>query len=422
MILPPSAPAALSGPQRHCHLLLLFYLPKANVTLETVCQVNGVDCSIARQDIAEVSAEIQRYHRLVLNQETSGNYRLIGAELDQRLCLLHWLRRALRLVPDFVQQQFSPALKQHLRTLQTEKALYDEHNLQALVQHCALALSRDFSSRDRQFLQLFIQHSLCRRTSADFNNSQRSWLHGRAEHQIAEEIVRHWQKRCHPAPYASEVWLFALLLSQLHAPVSTGIRYDYERELLAAVREMIAHFQSISASSFGNEQGLCDRLYTHLAQALERSLFGIGIDNSLTEEVPRLYPTLLRTTQAAVKAFEQRYNLTFSPEELGLIAIIFGAWLMQENVLQEKQILLLTGKNAALEKDVERQLRELTLLPLNIKYLDVTEYQRISAPKGVTLVITPYATPLPLYSPPLIHAEMPLQPHQQQRIRLLLES
>ncbi|WP_342754025.1 stationary phase inducible protein CsiE [Pantoea sp. MBD-2R] len=422
MILPPSAPAALSSPQRHCHLLLLFYLPNAAVTLETICKVNSVDDSTARQDIAEVAAKIQHYHRLVLRHEASGHYGLIGAELDQRLCLLHWLRRALRLVPDFVQQQFSPALKQHLKRMQTEKALYDEHNLQALVQHCALGLSRDFSSRDRQFLQLFIQHSLCRRASTDFTDSQRSWLNGRAEHQLAEEIVRHWQKRCHPAPDASEVWLFALLLSQLHAPVTTEIRYDYERELLAGVREMIAHFQALSANRFCNEQGLCDRLYTHLAQALERCLFGIRIDNSLTEEVPRLYPKLLRTTQAAVKAFEQRYNLTFSPEELGLIAILFGAWLMQENVLQEKQILLLTGKDAALEKEVEQQLRELTLLPLNIKYLDVAEYQSNSAPKGVALVITPYATPLPLYSPPLIHAELPLQPHQQQRIRLLLES
>ncbi len=422
MILPPSTPTALSSPQRHCHLLLLFYLPNTVVTLDSVCLVNSVDPSTARQDIAEVTAEIQRYHRLVLRQEASGNYRLDGAELDRRLCLLHWLRRALRLVPDFVQQQFSPALKQHLKTLRTEKALYDERNLQALVQHCALGLCRDFTPRDRQFLQLFMQHSLCRRISADFTGSQRAWLSGRAEHQVAEDIVRHWQKRCHPAPDASEIWLFALLFSQLHAPVITEIRHDYERDLLAAVREMIAQFQALSASRFSNEQGLCNQLYTHLAQALERSLFDIGIDNSLTEEVIRLYPRLLRTTQASLATFEQRYSLTFSQEEVGLITIIFGAWLMQENVLQEKQILLLTGKDAELEKEVEQQLRELTLLPLNIKYLDVAEYQRSSALKGVALVITPYATPLPLYSPPLIHAELPLQPHQQQRIRLLLES
>ncbi len=43
------------------------------------------------------------------------------------------------------------------------------------------------------------------------------------------------------------------------------------------------------------------------------------------------------------------------------------------------------------------QLRELTLLPLNIKYLSVTQFQQQGAPKDVTLVVTPYTTALPLF-------------------------
>ncbi|WP_245306395.1 hypothetical protein, partial [Salmonella enterica] len=34
----------------------------------------------------------------------------------------------------------------------------------------------------------------------------------------------------------------------------------------------------------------------------------------------------------------------------------------------------------------------------------------------------PYATPLPLFSPPLIHADRALTEHQQQQIRKILES
>lgn len=421
MTQPLIGPAAFSSPQRRCHLLLLLYLP-GSVTLELLCQLNGVDPSVARQDIAEVTAEIQRYHRLSLLQHATDGYRIDGAELDRRLCLLHWLKRALRLSPDFVRQHFSPALKQQLQTLRIEKALYDDHNLNALVHHCAQGLSREFTSRDCQFLALFMQHSLGRQAPLSFNEAQQAWLAKRREYQVAQEIVQHWQKRCKAAPEANIACLLALLFSQLHTPTLAGIRHDYEQQLLADIYRLIEQFQMLSGHRIGNVQGLCEQLYTHMAQALERSLFGIGIDNSLAEEVLQLYPRLLRTTQAAIVGFEQRYSLRFSEEEMGLIAIIFGAWLMQENVLQEKQVLLLTGKDAALEKELEQQLRELTLLPLNIKYLDVAEYQRSSAPKGIALVITPYATPLPLYSPPLIHAELPLQPHQQDRIRLLLES
>lgn len=418
---PLTGPAAFSSPQRRCHLLLLLYLP-TSVTLDLICQLNGVDRFVARQDIAEVTAEIQRYHRLAVVQRASDSYEIEGAELDRRLCLLHWLRRALRLTPDFIRHHFSPALREQLQTRQMEKALYDERNLNALVQHCALGLSREFSPRDCQFLALFMQHALYCPAPVTFSEAQQAWLVKRIEYRVAEEIIRHWQRRCKNAPEPNVACLFALLFTHIHAPAIADIRHDYEQQLLDDVHELIERFQTLCGRRVENVQALSEQLYTHLAQALERSLFGIGIDNTLAEEVLQLYPRLLRTTRAAIADFEQRYGLSFSEEEMGLIAITFGAWLMQENVLQEKQVLLLTGKDPLLEKEIEQQLRELTLLPLNIKYLDVAEYQTSSAPKGIALVISPYATPLPLYSPPLIHAELPLQPHQQERIRWLLES
>ena len=114
--------------------------------------------------------------------------------------------------------------------------------------------------------------------------------------------------------------------------------------------------------------------------------------------------------------------MQFSEEEIGLVAVIFGAWLMQEKDLHEKQIILLTGSNEQLEVHIEQQLRELTLLPLNVKLMPMQDFQKEGAPRGVTLIITPYTTPLPLFSPPLIHADLALTPHQQQQIRKILES
>ncbi|MCR1565631.1 stationary phase inducible protein CsiE [Mixta sp.] len=411
-----------SSSQRRCHLLLMLYLPDPLLTLESLCQLNGVDPSLARQDIAEVDEEIQRYHQLGIHYQQDGSLLLQGSELDRRLCLLHWLRRALRVSPVFIENTFTPALRQHLQTRQIEKLLYDEHNLQALIQHCAGRLQRNFSPRDRLFLQLFMQYSLCHTRLAAFNAQQRQWLEKKAERLAAQDVIRHWQRRCRFAPDASEIDFFTLLFSMIHAP-SVGLAQQlWEQQLLEQTRLLIARFQAQSGMRFSDERGLCSQLYTHLAQALDRCHFAVGIDKSLSEEVIRLYPRLLRATRTAIEAFENHYGIRFSAEELGLIAVIFGAWLMQENALQEKQVLLLTGENAALESRLEEQLRELTLLPLSVKYLPMRDFQRDGAPKGVTLVISPYTTPLPLYSPPLIHAQQPFTAQQQQRIRLLLES
>lgn len=62
---------------------------------------------------------------------------------------------------------------------------------------------------------------------------------------------------------------------------------------------------------------------------------------------------------------------------------------MQKSDLHEKQVLLLTDDNPAIEEATEQQLRELTLLPLNIKYQSVERFQKEGAPKGVTLIVTP---------------------------------
>lgn len=94
---------------------------------------------------------------------------------------------------------------------------------------------------------------------------------------------------------------------------------------------------------------------------------------------------------------------------------------MQATDLHEKQVVLLTGDDTAREQQIEQQLRELTLLPLTINYLPLAEFRNVGAPKDVSLVITPYTTPLPLFSPPLIHAVESLSSQQQQHIRTMLE-
>lgn len=119
---------------------------------------------------------------------------------------------------------------------------------------------------------------------------------------------------------------------------------------------------------------------------------------------------------------EAEYRIRFSREEMRLIAVIFGAWLMQETDLQEKQGVILSQSAGEQERKLELQIRELTLLMLIIKFQSVTEIQARGAPKNTVLVITPFQMQLPLYSPPLLQVRIPLPQAQRQRIRDLLES
>ncbi|MEX7647058.1 stationary phase inducible protein CsiE [Klebsiella pneumoniae] len=417
-------PSALSSPQRRSQVLLMFYLPGQSVTTERLGRINLVDETTARQDIEETGREIQRYHRLTLQSQVDGSYRIEGAALDKRLCLLHALRRGLRLCPQFVNHHFTPALKTQLKQEGIARTLYDDTNLQALVNRCARALNRQFDCRDVQFLRLYLQYCLLehhRGYSPDFNEEQQRWAQTAAEFTLAQEIVRHWQRRVGAPPHVGEPFFLSLLFMLLKTPDPVRDGHPHDRRLRLAISGLIHRFQILAGRAFSDEQGLSDQLYIHLSQALIRSVFAIGIDSTLTEEVTRLYPRLLRTTQAALSEFEEAWHIRFNEEETGLIAVIFGAWLMQKSDLHEKQVLLLTDDNPAIEEALEQQLRELTLLPLNIKYQSVERFQKEGAPKGVTLIVTPYATALPLFSPPLIHAENYFTERQQQHICAMLE-
>lgn len=414
--------SVISTSQRRCHLMLMLCLAEPDLTPALLSRLNGVAEDVSRQDIAEVMLEVQRYHPLAVAEDRHGALRLDGARLHQHLCLLHGLRRTQRISPDVVSHYFVPQIKQRLLQRGTRKALFDEHNLQALISYCAQRLQRHFSPRDRLFLQSYLQYVLACEGALAFSPRQVDWLIVREEYVLAQEILGCWKKHGYRPASDDDAIPLALLFSQLHIPHIDRAAGEHETRLRGAVQQLVRRFQQLSGMTFSRHDALCAQLFSHLAQALERVQFGIGIDGTLAEEIAQDCPRLLRTTRQALVAFEAHFSLRFSAAEVGLITIMFGAGLMHDSAQQEKQVLLLTGENGALEKQLERQLRELTLLPLTIRYQAIEDYQRHSAPKGISLVVTPYITTFPLYSPPLIHAELPLAEHQQRSIRTLLES
>lgn len=146
-------PSVLSAPQRRCQVLLTLFQPEPIATVEIFSALNGVDDDTAREDITETSLEIQRYHRLAITTCQNGCYRIEGTALDQRLCLLHWLRRGLRYA-DLRHATVYPGLKNALKQRGIARPLYDDINLHALINLCARRLQNHLNIAT-QFLRLF---------------------------------------------------------------------------------------------------------------------------------------------------------------------------------------------------------------------------------------------------------------------------
>src|SRR5471030_364966 len=420
----------LSGQQRRCHVLLMLYAPLPAMQLETISQINGTDLPTTQQDLAEVNREILRLHQVDVIAPDASQCQLTGNSLALRLCLFDGLRRALRTSAPFVNRHFAPWLHQALEPFRFADSHFREHTLNQLIQQCATALQREFSERDQAFLRVYLQYCLWQNLSKtesafgpiNFSATQCHWLREKSEYAAASELFNQLQQFSDGRLAEEERDFFTLLLRLMknHNYQSSGSEED--QRLTRQVARVIANFQDVAGMKFSSDEGLTRQLFAHLGPVIERCHFAIGIDNLLQDEVTRMYPRLVRTTREALEDFQDEYQIHLSEEEIGLVAVTFGAWLMQGNALHEKQILLLTYNNPPLEEAVEQQIREATLLPLNIQYQTLEEFQKHGAPDGVAMIVTPYATRITDADPLVIHTQLPLAKEQRKRIRSLLEA
>ncbi|MEN3258571.1 stationary phase inducible protein CsiE [Sodalis endosymbiont of Spalangia cameroni] len=415
---PPTSQApALSASGRRSHLLLLLYSATAPCSLTQLAHQCGTDPEITQRDLAQLDAEIGTLYRLALRRREE-EYRIEGNILNHRLCLFEGLRRALRLCPDRVERDFTAALTQQWHSLPPALQFPPSRLTDALERLLPL-LPVQRADSNRQFLTLWLRYLLLqchRQQTPAFNQHQRQWLSQKQAYPAVQAAFRDWSLP------DSEVFGLTLLISLLKHPQPADPNSADDRRLSQAVARLISRFAQLSGRTFPHEGPLAEQLFFHLSAALERCHFHMGIDSSLQSEVEEKYPSLLRATRAAMIPLEAEYRIRFSREDMGLIAVIFGAWLMQETDLQEKQVVILSQSEGEQERKLELQIRELTLLPLNIKFQSVTEFQARGAPKNTVLVITPFQMQLPLYSPPLLQVRIPLPQAQRQRIRDLLES
>ncbi|VEA04556.1 stationary phase inducible protein CsiE [Salmonella enterica subsp. enterica serovar Sanjuan] len=122
----------------------------------------------------------------------------------------------------------------------------------------------------------------------EFNPVQQIWAQSCAEYPLAQEIGRHWQRHVMQAAPLNEALFMALLFSMIRLPDPIRDTHQRAQQLRLEVARLVLRFREKGNVRFSDEQGLNDQLYVHLAQALNRSLFTIGIDNTLPEEFNRL--------------------------------------------------------------------------------------------------------------------------------------
>lgn len=416
-------PSALSRSQRQSYLTLLLVI--AEQPLNSV-QLQIPDTPVlspeTEEDLQLLSDILHNNYQLQLVALQSEGYRLTGSELQKRICLFSHFRRLLHQAPSLTE----PIALKVIQRMQRRKIAplsFDEGTLRQLIPATLPSqMCSHLKAGSVLLLQLVLNYVFSSTERVRFNNRQREWLGEKEWLPMAKNIAAYCQHQGIPSTLLpeDEIRFLTLLLTLLDTPYG-NLQYGHQQtELMAATGQLINRFGRLASIDMSDNPSLKQRLYCHLTLAVERHYFSIGIDNSVSNELIEMYPAMFRLTSQALSIFEQHYQLTFSRQETMLIALLLVSGAMEVTGYEERQIIVLTNDNPELEQEVERILRESVLLPVTVHRQTLNSFRQYGAPRGVALVISPYIVQLPLFSPPLIHTELPMTDHQQECIRKIL--
>lgn len=185
---------------------------------------------------------------------------------------------------------------------------------------------------------------------------------------------------------------------------------SYVHELTAA---MLARVEQLVGLDLRADTQLIEGLEAHIQTVIPRIRFGLGIQNDILTVVKNEYPLAFQIGVIASKVIEERENLRVSEEEIGFLAVHFGAALLRthaERVSVRRALIVCgsgTGTAVLLKARLAEKLRgELEVVGVCAGY-QLAEYD-VSAVDIIISTISAEALP---ELPPAISARLVVVRH-----------
>ncbi|TFZ39971.1 PRD domain-containing protein [Soehngenia longivitae] len=115
-----------------------------------------------------------------------------------------------------------------------------------------------------------------------------------------------------------------------------GARYkditkNTDHDLVEIVNQMIDSAEEIFNVNFRKDEALINGLLTHIGPAVDRLLNGLDIRNPLINDIKNKYKDLFDKTKLITRNLEEKLNTTIPDDEIGYIAMHFGASMERKN-------------------------------------------------------------------------------------------
>lgn len=415
----------LSAEERRDHLLLHLACSTTPLFTQHLSEINHVSRNTTLEDLHLLKIRLAENHALTLVVTKKQGYRIEGSRLALRLGIQQLLQRSLK----YSDAQAENRIVHVLRGYFSERGIV-VNDLQQIIerelQRTEHHLARAFTDKDKRLLHYMLTFSFLdalRGNHIDFSRQQARFLRDRPECEAAALLNSHLSTALSIPVFTDNTLFFSLLLSTSKQLNSCPTGSADDSRLVGAIQTMITQFQALSGVYLSDVSRLVSRLFAHLGPAILRCLFSIQNENVLRDEVSQRYPLIFRLCRQIIVNLEQEYRIIINDDELSYIAVSFAAWLDRRPETGEQQVLLLTEGGLSSTAILENQLRNLTVVPLDIIPCSVSQLHQQGVPAQTRLIVStiPSQSELP-DSIPFIQVQHMLTGADRQQLRLILEN
>lgn len=353
-------------------------LNDVSITQNDLAEEMYISLSTLKMHLNEVKDILKKYDLKIAQYKTKG-IKISGEENKLRYCIVDI--KNIHLENEFFQNLISNINTNLLddiikKVLSERKLQLTDCSQKKLCMYIAIAIQRSKNNK-----------------TVVYPSSLTNKIENTFEYNVAKEIVENIYTQLNTDLSCSEVYYITqcLLASKKLIDVSESTNKKHVKNLVNIILKEIYEKLSID---FTNDEYLIDGLTLHLNIALTRIQFQMNIRNELLETIKNDYPLAFQMGVIAGKLVEQYDNIKINENEIGYIALHFGAALSRNGIkenIQAKNIIIVCSSGlgisvllkAKVEEHFHNRLNVIKVLPgyeVDEKILENVDYVLSTVP------------------------------------------
>lgn len=342
------------------------------ITQNDLAEEMYISLSTLKMHLNEVKDILQKYDLKVTQYKTKG-IKVIGEEVKIRYCIVDMINTCStekffqKILANVDIELLDKIIKE---TLSYKKIQLADRSKEKFCLHIAIGMQR---SNCNKFVS--------------YPSSIANKIENTFEYNVAKELIDNILKKMNIDIACSEVYYIAqcLLASKKLTDISESMDKKHVKKLVNIILKEIHEKLSID---FTNDEYLIDGLTLHLNIALTRIQFQMNIRNELLETIKNDYPLAFQMGVIAGKIVEQYDNIKINENEIGYIALHFGAALSRNGIkenIKAKNIIIVCSSGlgisvllkAKVEEYFHNRLNVIKVMPsyeINNQILDNVDY------------------------------------------------